>query len=149
MSGRMLRDGVVRRAAILLMLALAAADLQPAIGQGSAADQGAQAATTLAPSPIPLTYEPAAARKAPAARRPDVGRAFIIAVGSLPFTVFYTDFAFDSVRFALNGFDLQYAPWPFKNQYSAGVEPAERFMRLGAALGVSAVIGILDLVLQR
>ena len=148
MSGKMLRDGFALRAALLLALALAAAGLQPALGQGSAMDPSAPAATKPASSPIPLTYEPATAKKAPAARRPDVGRAFIIAAGSLPFTVFYTDFAFDSVRFAMNGFDLQYAPWPFKNQYSASVEPAERFIRLGAALGVSAVIGILDMVLQ-
>ncbi|MCX7025895.1 MAG: hypothetical protein NT061_00070 [Spirochaetes bacterium] len=80
-------------------------------------------------------------------RKSSLGRVAIIALGSLPFTVFYTDFVFDSVHYVVNGFDLQYAPWPFKNQYSADVGTTERFIRLGVSLGVSLVIGLLDLII--
>jgi hypothetical protein len=138
-----------RRAAIFLALALGILVPQPSHGQTDPRNTTASVSNGLKPTPIPLSYEPSSVKKTTKAKRPDAGRAVIIAFGSLPFMAFYTDFAFDSVRFATNGFDLQYAPWPFKNQYSAAVSVSERFMRLGVALGASAVVGLLDLVLSR
>lgn len=76
-------------------------------------------------------------------------RMAITGIGSLPFTIFYSNFAFDTARFIGNGFDLQYAPWPFKNQYSASVSTGDRFIRLGVSIGVSAVIGLLDALISR
>jgi hypothetical protein len=102
-----------------------------------------------ASTPIPTTYSapaiPPVKKKAAAV----LSRLAITGLGSLPFTLFYTNFIFDAVRFAGNGFDVQYAPWPFKTQYSAQVSSGETIMRLGVSLGISAAIGILDAVIPR
>jgi hypothetical protein len=74
-------------------------------------------------------------------------RLAIIGIGAIPFTIFYTDIIFDTIRYISNGFDLQYAPWPFKNQYSALVGRDERFLRLGASLGASLIIGFASVVI--
>jgi hypothetical protein len=132
---------------VLLALMLGAMAPSPSYGQSASEGSQTPASSRLAASPIPLTYDPSAAKKTAAARKPGLGRTVVIAFGSLPFTVFYTDFIFDSVRFATNGFDLQYAPWPLKNAYSAAVSSSERFLRLGVSLGLSAAIGIIDLIL--
>lgn len=75
------------------------------------------------------------------------GSALIIAAGAFPFAVFYTEFAFDAYRFVDRGFDIQYAPWPFKNQYSAAVSTGERFLRFGTALGLSVAVGLLSVTI--
>jgi len=139
--------GIARHVAAFFMLALTVSGFQPSFGQTSSDASAATSAFSPVPSPIPFSYDPALAKKPSAAKRPDAVRAIVIAFGSLPFTAFYTDFVFDSVRFAVNNFDLQYAPWPFKNQYSAAIGVPERFTRLGVALGISAVVGLLDLIL--
>lgn len=108
-------------------------------------------------SPIPKTYsgpaEPAAAEALAEPSRgilPSLGRLGIVSAGALPLMVFYTDFAFDLGRFFLNGLDVAYAPWPFKNQYSETVATSERFLRLGVAAGLSLAVGLVDLaVLSR
>jgi hypothetical protein len=71
----------------------------------------------------------------------------IVAAGALPFAIFYTDFAFDMYRFVGKGFDVQYAPWPFKNQYSAALSTGEKFIRVGVAIGVAATIGLLSITI--
>jgi hypothetical protein len=83
----------------------------------------------------------------PASARAKLGRLLIISAGSFPFTWFYSNFVFDLVRFATNGYSAAYAPWPFKSQNSATVESAETFQRLGAALGASLAVGFIDLIL--
>jgi hypothetical protein len=134
---------------IPILVVLLLGTIAPSLSYGQSVSEGSQTPTSsrLAASPIPLTYDPSAAKKTVAAKKPSLGRAVVIAFGSLPFTAFYTDFVFDSVRFATNGFDLQYAPWPLKNSYSAAVSTSERFIRLGVSLGLSAAIGIIDLIL--
>lgn len=76
-------------------------------------------------------------------------RAFIVGVGSFPFTFFYTNFSFDSFYFVYNGFDAAYAPWPFKSQYSVAPDTPEVFIRLGVSVGLSALIGILGAITWR
>jgi hypothetical protein len=145
-SCRRLRPG--RTLSILIALLLASIAPSHSYGQAIPEEPQTLTAAGLEASPIPLTYDPVAAKKTTAAKRPNLGRAIVIAFGSLPFTAFYTDFVFDSVRFADNGFDLQYAPWPLKNSYSAAVGTSERFIRLGVSLGLSAAIGLIDLILS-
>jgi len=106
----------------------------------------AQLFSSMGASSIPLTYDPKAGEKTQTRKKLNPSRALIVALGSLPFTAFYTDFVFDSVRYVSNGFDAKYTPWPFKNQYSAEIGVTERFIRLGVSLGVSAIIGILDIL---
>jgi hypothetical protein len=74
-------------------------------------------------------------------------RLAIVGIGTIPFAIFYTDFVFDAVRYVSNGFDVQYAPWPFKNQYSAIVNTNERFMRLGASIGASLIVGFTSVLI--
>lgn len=69
--------------------------------------------------------------------------------GSFPFTYFFTNLAFDLVRFGISGFDENFAPWPFRNQGSAGITQVERMARIGAAFGFSLAIGLLDAVLSK
>jgi hypothetical protein len=75
-------------------------------------------------------------------------RIAIISVGSLPFTIFYCDFVFDSVNYVSNGFDSAFAPWPFKSQYSSTVSIGERFTRLGVSAALSLCIGIIGTLIK-
>ncbi|HWP68462.1 MAG TPA: hypothetical protein VN437_04100, partial [Rectinemataceae bacterium] len=129
----------------ILLFVFVFAGLVPCFGQDAAE---ATAEPTVS-SPIPQTFFPPAVPKEKRKTGAVLGRIAIIGLGSLPFTLFYTNFIFDTARFVGNGFDTQYAPWPFKTQYSAAVTSEETFLRLGISLGVSAVIGILDVVIPR
>ncbi|HWR10512.1 MAG TPA: hypothetical protein VN445_01700 [Rectinemataceae bacterium] len=122
--------------------------------EGSSASTSVPAGNAAQPSipstmPIPKTYSAANTGKAIVEVPAKLRRIAIISVGSFPIALFYTNFVFDIARFAGNGFDVQYAPWPFKNQYSAEVSSGETFLRLGVSLGVSTVIGVLDALIRR
>jgi hypothetical protein len=101
------------------------------------------------PTAIPITYVALESGKPVRSLKADMWRTLVTGAGSFPFTYFYTNFIFDTVRFASNGFDTQYAPWPLKTQYSAEVSTAETFLRLGVSLGLSAIVGVLDTLIQR
>lgn len=105
----------------------------------------------IAGTPIPKTLSPVVEGEAKA--KPSVParlkRMAITGTGAFPFALFYTNFIFDSMRFAGNDFQTRYAPWPFKNQFSAEVDTSEKFLRLGVSIGASAVVGILDALIQR
>jgi len=105
---------------------------------------GGAGGNSLSPSPIPKTYERTEPAKAESQTGAALWRATVIAAGAFPFAYFYSNFIFDSVRFAGSGFDTQYAPWPMKTQFSAEVSTGETFARLGVSLGLCAVVGILD-----
>lgn len=100
-------------------------------------------------TPIPITYSAAAILPAKQSVDKKLWRIAVIGAGSFPFTLFYTNFIFDSVRFATHSFDVQYAPWPFKTQYSAAVSTGETFLRIGVSAGIGIIIGIIDQVVQR
>ena len=104
---------------------------------------------TLVATPIPTTLPPIDAARAKTSVPSKLKRMTITGVGAFPFALFYTNFVFDSLRFAGNDFQTQYAPWPFKNQFSAEVDTSEKFLRLGVSIGVSAIVGILDALIQR
>ena len=143
-------DGTLRGAALLVIAALALF-AAPIRGPSMLSAQESVSATSPAATPIPKTYS---AGTAPAkAKDKDVGkrawRALVTGAGAFPFAYFYTNFVFDGARFVKNGFDAQYAPWPFKTQYSAEVSVEETFIRLGVSIGASAVVGILDALIRR
>jgi hypothetical protein len=104
---------------------------------------GAAAQTTDDKTPEPYTEEefPQWAR--------DLRRAEIIAIGSFPFTLFFTNFAYDTYRFVANGFDPAYRPWPFRGPGSAGFTKGERIGVIVASLSLSAVIAVVDYFLGR
>ena len=100
-------------------------------------------------TPIPKTYSVEKSIRTESAVKARLRRIAITGMGTFPIALFYTNFIFDSARFASNGFDAQYAPWPFKSQYSAEVTSSETFIRLGVSLGLSAAVGFLDAFIQR
>lgn len=110
------------------------------------------AITAAAPTTIPKTYAAGTEAAKSGRKTGTIGkkawRAIVTGAGAFPFAYFYTNFIFDGVRFVENGFDTQYAPWPFKTQYSADVSVSETFVRLGVSLGVSAAVGLLDALIQ-
>lgn len=142
-----------RSGALFLVLTALALFAAPIRGGAMLSAQENAVSISPAATPIPKTYasgtEPAKAKT----RAKDVGemawRALVTGAGTFPFAYFYTNFIFDGMRFIENGFDAQYAPWPFKTQYSAEVSVSETFVRLGVSMGISAVVGILDALVQR
>lgn len=100
-------------------------------------------------TPIPITYTPGNETIKATDSGKKAWRALVTGAGAFPFVYFYTNFIFDGVRFVTNDFDAQYAPWPFKTQYSAEVSVSETFIRLGVSVGVSAIVGILDALIPR
>ncbi|MFA6366159.1 MAG: hypothetical protein WCX13_03105 [Candidatus Hydrogenedentales bacterium] len=149
--------GHARRIVILLTLcsALAAGgrceaqeDSQDPSSPSISSEQTAQSSTPSA-TPIPKTYSAEKSVRTESAAKAKLRRIAITGMGTFPLALFYTNFIFDSARFASNGFDVRYAPWPFKSQYSAEVSSSETFIRLGVSLGLSAAVGILDAFIQR
>ncbi|MCE5256452.1 MAG: hypothetical protein LLF89_06350 [Spirochaetaceae bacterium] len=125
----------------------------PFVAQAQDIQQGEPAVETTQQSPIPLTYlasgqNPATPQKTSKASF-SLGRFIIVSVGAFPFSYFYTNFAFDSVKFVANGFDTTYAPWPFNSQSSSSVTTSERFIRLGVSAGLCLIVGSLDIFLPR
>ncbi|MBL8968444.1 MAG: hypothetical protein JNG85_15680 [Spirochaetaceae bacterium] len=83
------------------------------------------------------------------ARREKALRRFeIVALGSFPFTLFYTGLGFDTAGYIDSGFEAAYAPWPFKNERSVALTSSERLVRLGVAAGASLVIAGIDALIR-
>ncbi len=155
--------GRFRRIVILLTLCSALAvggrceaqeDNQDSSSPSISSEQSALTSTpsaipAISATPIPKTYSAEKSIRAESAVITKFRRIAITGMGTFPIALFYTNFIFDSARFASSGFDVQYAPWPFKSQYSAEVTSSETFIRLGVSLGLSAVVGILDAFIQR
>ena len=116
------RDGRrFQRAACLFVIIFLFFGITNGGGQETGAVQPAQSQLPVS-TPIPKTYTGSPSAKTEKKPGEKLWRIAIIGAGTFPIALFYTNFIFDSVRFAANGFDAQYAPWPFKNQYSATVE---------------------------
>jgi len=142
------RHGHRGRAGALLLIVLAARLI--ACGRLEAQETSQSGLPeTLVATPIPKTLPPSDATRAKTSIPSKLKRMTITGVGAFPFALFYTNFVFDSLRFAGNDFQTQYAPWPFKNQFSAEVDTSEKFLRLGVSMGASAIVGILDALIQR
>lgn len=72
----------------------------------------------------------------------------IIAVGSFPLALFYVNVGYDLAAFFRNGMDPLYAPWPFKNKAAPVPEATERGARIAVAIGVSALVALLDTIFE-
>jgi hypothetical protein len=68
----------------------------------------------------------------------------IIAFGAFPILLFYVDIGFDAVKYASNGFDSRYLPWPFKGDNAMQPEEGEYLARLGVAAGASLIFSGVD-----
>lgn len=125
-----------RLAAVLLLVAcLASAFADGAGDSSSSSSQKAQAGAL--PSGLKAAIEN------------PISRFEIVTLGSYPIMLFYTDFIFDLTRYFQNGFNSNYAPWPFKSEYSATLTDTDRLVRLGVTLGASAVVGGIDALIHQ
>ena len=105
----------------------------------------AAAPAASAPAAAPAASAPAAAPLVlPAGPENPYRRFEIVSLGSFPIMLFYSGFCFDLGRYFANDFNSLYAPWPFQNQYSAPLTDADRYARIGAALGACVVVGAID-----
>jgi hypothetical protein len=68
----------------------------------------------------------------------------IVSLGSYPITLFYVGLAFDFKRYSDNGFDSAYVPL-FSDD---SLTDSDRWVRLGAALCVSCVVGAIDAIIH-
>lgn len=72
----------------------------------------------------------------------------IIAFGSFPIMLFYSNLGFDLSRYARSGYDPYYAPWPFKSEYSYRPSTPEILASIGTAALLSVGVGVLDAVIR-
>ena len=79
----------------------------------------------------------------------DLRRAEIIAFGSFPFAYFFANFGFDTYRWANNGWDTRYAPWPIN--FTGNIEQTqdEKLFTLGIAAGGAILIAVVDHFIMR
>jgi hypothetical protein len=68
----------------------------------------------------------------------------IVSLGSYPITLFYMGLAFDFKRYYDNGFNSAYAPLISDDSLT----DSDRWVRLGAALCVSCVVGAIDAIIH-
>jgi hypothetical protein len=77
----------------------------------------------------------------------DLRRWDIITFGVFPFSMFLVTFTSDMIRYADNGFDGRYAPWPFKPAGGYTMTNDEYMRTFLIAAGLSATIAIVDLII--
>jgi hypothetical protein len=68
----------------------------------------------------------------------------IVSLGSYPITLFYVGLALDFKRYYDNGFNSAYAPLVS----DGSLADSDRWVRLGAALGVSCLVGAIDAIIH-
>ena len=74
----------------------------------------------------------------------DLRRGEIVAFGSFPFMYFFSNFGVDTYRWANNGNDMRYAPWPFNSAGTVGKTMDEKILTLGIAAGGSILVALVD-----
>jgi hypothetical protein len=127
-----LRLGLALAAALALFGVAATAAQEPA---SSGAPAAAPAAKAL--EPVPAVDDESA-----------LGRFGIVTLGSFPIMLLYSDFSFDLGKYVFNGFDSDFAPWPFKSEYSEPPTDSEKALRIGVAIGASVAVGAIDYLIR-
>jgi hypothetical protein len=105
---------------------------------------------------LPPATQPQAQVAAPGALPPGLSvaqenpfrRFEIIAFGSFPITLLYTNIAFQVTHYVQSGFDSRWAPWPFTGEYTDSITDSERFTRMGVAAGISLAVAGLDALIR-
>jgi len=72
----------------------------------------------------------------------------IIAFGSYPISLFYTNFCFSLATFVENGFSATYAPWPFNSSSVDRTTTDEHFTRMSVAACLSLAIAGVDAIIR-
>ncbi len=76
-------------------------------------------------------------------------RAEAILVGSVPFTLFLSLEFYDTLRYASNGFNPSYAPWPFGSASAVTYSGEETLWIALSAVSLSVVISGIDFLIGR
>jgi hypothetical protein len=79
----------------------------------------------------------------------DLRRAEIIAFGSFPFAYFFANFIHNSFRFARNGWDMRYAPFPFNSAGTIEQTQSQKSLTLGLAAGGAIIFAAVDYGIMR
>ena len=74
----------------------------------------------------------------------DLRRGNIITFGIFPFAYIFSNFLFDTYRFAANDWDRRFAPWPIPGSGGVGKTQGEMFATIGLAAGVAIITAIVD-----
>jgi hypothetical protein len=74
----------------------------------------------------------------------DLRRAEAVAFGSLPFTVFFAQFAIDSRRYYENDWDRRYAPWPIKAAGAVNMTEGEYLTAFAAGCVGAVTVALVD-----
>ena len=72
----------------------------------------------------------------------------IIALGSLPITLLYTNVGFQFYHFIDNDLDMSWAPWPFEGENTDSITDSERFTRIGIAAGAAVAVAGVDALIR-
>ncbi|HUW42536.1 MAG TPA: hypothetical protein VMV90_16140 [Rectinemataceae bacterium] len=118
----------------------------PAAAPSAAAPTGtgASSAVGASPSALPPGFGQTEAKPENPWRRFE-----IVSIGAFPISLFYMSFGFDLGGYVGSGFDSRYAPWPFQNSSSVLPTDSQRLGRIGAAVGLSLVIGGIDAIIHQ
>jgi hypothetical protein len=63
--------------------------------------------------------------------------------------MFFATFAMDTFRFANNGANFRYAPWPFKSAGAVDMNSQERTQTIVTAAAAAVVISLVDYLIVR
>jgi hypothetical protein len=138
-----------RGVSILLLIALLGSHLPMVAQEGGGSDRGGENSETVTPpAPYGIGLEP---EVSPFLR--DLRRFEIIAFGTLPFTLFFTNVGYDVGRYGYYGFtegfgsDItrQYRPLLFGDR---GYDNDEKTGILLTAVGVSMILATVDLLIE-
>jgi hypothetical protein len=72
----------------------------------------------------------------------------IVALGSFPITILYTNFSFSMASFIQHDFSAAYAPWPFNSSSVDTTTTEEHLTRMGVAACVSLAIAGVDAIIR-
>ena len=135
------RAGAVRALLLALLVPVALGAEEP--GGTAASGSGVQPASPTA------AVAPAALPQGFSTPQENFFRRFeIIALGSLPITLLYTNVGFQLYHFIDNGFDMSWAPWPFEGENTDSITDSERFTRIGIAAGAAVAVAGVDALIR-
>lgn len=77
----------------------------------------------------------------------DLRRWNIISFGLFPFAMFFTRTGYDIHRMSINGWDMNYAPWPLKPAGAPGYDNHEIRRNVLIAAGLSVTVAAVDLLI--
>ena len=112
-------------------------------GSAAETEEGGKAIVVPAGDILPKAYR--AERRSP---ENALIRFEIIAFGSYPITLAYTNFVWGLVEYVESNFDSSYIPWPFNMSGSSSIEDAEHWERMKVAGYISLGVALADTIIR-